>query len=106
MNIKISFLVPLLLTVLFGFSQDDDYVKDNFIRYQDWIYKPSIKTAQLRETSYELAPPLIEFGTDDQLELSFDDLDGGYKNYNYTLVHCDATWNPTDFVHAEHLRGT
>ncbi|MCD6065489.1 MAG: hypothetical protein K0S33_315 [Bacteroidetes bacterium] len=105
MNKKNSFLFFLLLAVCSVFAQDDEYVKEKFIRYQDWIYKPSIKTPQLRETSYELAPALIEFGSDEQLELSFDDLDGGYKNYNYTLIHCDASWNATDFVQSEYLTG-
>ena len=87
----------------FSFAQGDDYVKDNFIRYKDWIYNSTIKTVQLRETSYELAAPLIELGSSQQLELSFDDLDGGYTNYSYTLIHCDALWNPSDLMPNEYL---
>lgn len=102
---SLTLLFILLMSISSVNAQDDDYVKDNFIRYQDWIYKPSIKTVQLRETSYELAPAIIEFGTDQKLELSFDDLDGGFKNYNYTLIHCDANWTPTDFVQTEYLSG-
>ncbi len=70
----------LLFLVAFNsvFGQDD-YVKDNFIRYKDWIYRPNIKTVELRETSFELAAPLIELGSTQQLVLSFDDLDGGYE---------------------------
>src|ERR1700741_2118203 len=107
-SIKINKLALLCACILLYTSsslkaQDDDYVKDNFIRYQDWIYKSNIKTVQLRETSYELAPAILEFGSDQKLELSFDDLDGGYKSYMYTLIHCDASWNPTDFIQSEYL---
>lgn len=100
-----SIFAGLLLSTNILTAQEDDYVKDNFIRYQDWIYKPSIKTVQLRETSYELAPALLEFGSDQQLELSFDDLEGEYTQYLYTLIHCDAGWNPTDLMPSEYLGG-
>ncbi len=83
----------------------DDYVNEHAIRYQDWIYKPYIKSVQLFEKSWIHSSPLIEYGTDQQLELHFDDLESGVKNYSYTLIHCDALWNPTDFMPNEYLVG-
>lgn len=87
------------------FAQDDDYVNEQAIRYSDWIYKSNIRTVLLHESSWELSPPVIELNTDKYLALSFDDLDGGFKQYAYTLVHCDAAWNPTDFMQTEYLNG-
>ncbi len=97
--------VLLFLVAFNSVVGQDDYVKDNFIRYKDWIYRSNIRTVELRETSFELAAPLIELGSSQQLVLSFDDLDGGYENYSYTLIHCDASWNPSDLVMNEYLGG-
>ena len=103
-------LIILLFFICSSFSvftqtDKDDYVNDNFIRYQDWTYKPNIKTIKLHEISWELSAPIIELNSNQQLKLSFDDLDGGYKNYSYTLIHCDANWVPTDIMPAEYLTG-
>jgi hypothetical protein len=86
-------------------AQDEDYVNDQAIRYSDWIYKSNIKTVLLYESSWELSPPVIELNTAQYLVLSFDDLEGGFKQYAFTLVHCDASWNPTDFMQTEYLNG-
>ncbi len=107
---KLKPLIFITLSILaqitlHGQSGKDDYVNDNYIRYQDWVYKRNIKTVQLHEISWELSAPLLEWGTEQQLELSFDDLDAGSKQYTYTLVHCDAAWNPTDLMQAEYLGG-
>ena len=92
---------------LFSFSvqlkANQNQVQDFIIKQEDYIYKTSIKTAQLRETSYELAAPIIELGTEQQLKLSFDDLNGEFENYNYTFIHCDAYWNPSDLMQNEYL---
>lgn len=92
---------------LFSFSvqlkANQNQVQDFIIKQEDYIYKSSIKTAQLRETSYELAAPIIELGTEQQLKLSFDDLNGEFENYNYTFIHCDAYWNPSDLMQNEYL---
>lgn len=76
---------------------------ENNFRYEDFIYKDNIKTAQLRETSYELAAPIIELGSEQQLKLTFDDLNGDFENYTYTFIHCDAQWNPSDLMQNEYM---
>ena len=35
--------------------------------------------------------------------MSFDDLNGEFENYNYTFIHCDAYWNPSDLMQNEYL---
>ncbi len=84
---------------------DEDYVSSGALRYEDWVYKPNIKSVLLHEVSWELSPPLIDFETGQQLLLSFDDLDGDNKNYWYTVIHCDALWKPSDLMQQEYLGG-
>jgi len=70
---------------------------------EDAVFADNIKTVQLRETSYELAAPIIELNSEQQLILSFDDLLGSFTNYNYTFIHCDANWNKSDLMQNEYM---
>ena len=49
--------------------------------------------------------PIIQLGSDDRLVLSFDDISENTKNYNYTIVHCDHNWNPSDLLETEYMKG-
>lgn len=81
----------------------EEYVNINQIRYEDWVYVPTIKSILLHENSFMLSSPIIDFDTREQLALSFDDLDGDNKTYFYTLVHCNAFWKPSDLMPQEYL---
>ncbi|MEW6468736.1 MAG: DUF5103 domain-containing protein [Bacteroidota bacterium] len=82
----------------------DEYYQD-FFRYQDWTYRSYIRTVQLRRADWELSSPLIKLNTDEKLRLSFDDLDGDVKDYSYTLVHCDASWQASGILNSDFLSG-
>lgn len=104
MKLRHSYTLFLLLILGVAFAQED-YVNDDQLRYEDYIYKSNIKTVQLHETSWEFSLPLIKFNAGEQLQLSFDDLDGDKKQYSLTIVHCDAKWNPTDLMISEYIQG-
>lgn len=100
-------IIVLLSLFVFNFSyaQEEDYVSDNELKYEDYIYKPNIKTAQLHESTWEFSAPLIKFNSGEQLLLSFDDLDSDQKQYSISVVHCDAKWNPSDLMIQEYMQG-
>ncbi len=103
--LSLLFILFITKSSIAQVSKDEDYANDNFMRYEDWIYKPNIKTVLLHESKWELSPALIQLGSEQTLELSFDDLDGDLKTYSYTLIHCDAAWQPTDIMVSEYLSG-
>jgi Domain of unknown function (DUF5103) len=82
-----------------------DYYGDNNIRYEDYIYKKNIKTVQFRDESFELTQPILSLGSQEKLKLSFDDLDADLKNYSYTIIHCNANWQPSDLMPNEYIDG-
>jgi len=84
---------------------DDDYYKKNFFRYEDYTYNDDVKTILLYKNGFELAPPLIQLGSDEKLKLSFDDFNLDSKTYKYTIIHCDANWKPSDLMPAEYIDG-
>ena len=98
----------LLLCIAFLFSataQEDEYVNDNVLKYDDYIYKPGIRTVQLHESSWEYAAPIIAMGRGEQLSFSFDDLNPEQKQYSMTFVHCNADWTPSNLMQGEYLNG-
>ena len=50
------------------------------------------------------AMPFIELNGPRTMTLLFDDLSGQRRNLNYTLVHCDAQWRPSNLLKAEYLQ--
>jgi hypothetical protein len=98
-------ILALLVPVSLGLSAQDDYANDNQLRYEDWIYKPYIKTAQLHEASYDANPAIIKFNSAELLELSFDDLEADKKTYSISFIHCTANWEPSDLMLSEYMTG-
>lgn len=52
-----------------------------------------------------MSAPIIRLNAGETLELRFDDLDADYKNYSYTIVHCDANWVPSELNEFEYIDG-
>lgn len=104
-NMQIRLIIIILFIPLVLTSQDDAYFQGDFVRNDNATYRESIKTVLLYKAGFELSPPIIQLNTDERLLLSFDDLDLTYKNYRYTLVHCDAFWNPSEIQQIEYLDG-
>lgn len=86
-------------------SSADDYYGDNSLRYEDYVYKKNIKTVELRDESFILTKAILNLGSEEKLKLSFDDLDADLKNYSYTLIHCNANWQPSDLMPNEYIDG-
>ncbi len=72
---------------------------------EERVYDPSIRTVLLHRIGAELSPAVITFGSDEQLFLSFDQLDAGFVSWQYTFIHCNADWTPTDLWQNEYLTG-
>jgi len=86
-------------------NNNDDYAEDNFLRYDDYIYKDSIKTALLHNSKNELSYPIISLQSGETISLSFDDLGRGFKTYMYTLIHCTPNWEKSDLNNNEYIDG-
>ena len=86
-------------------ADDEDYVNDNVLKYDDFNYKKSIKTVQIHESSWEFGSPFIDLHGSEQIELSFDDLEADRQDYSLSFIHCNADWTPSDLMISEYLNG-
>ena len=89
-------------TNVFG-QEKQEYFKDNYFRYDNFTYRSNIKTIQLENAQFPMSEPVIELNSGAQLLLQFDDLEGDYKDYWYTIIHCDAQWKPSDITRSTYL---
>ncbi len=83
----------------------EDYYSETYLRYDNHTYQKNIQSVLLINKAAELSSPMIRFGTDDQLRLSFDDLNGNFQSYHYTVIHCNADWQPSDLMYNEYVNG-
>lgn len=71
----------------------------------DAVYSPTIKSVQLFQYGNQLSYPLIKLNSGDQLELHFDDLAPGIRNYYYTFELCNADWTPGMLSPFDYIKG-
>jgi hypothetical protein len=72
--------------------------------YDNGVFQPNIKSVEFYNTAKQSSFPAITLGSGDRLLLAFDDLQGGSKNFSYTIEHCDMNWNSSNLSPAEYLK--
>ena len=94
----------------------DNYLKDSVITEKEattkshYIYKngslnTQIKTLLCHKKEDELSIPILNLNANNQLLISFDDLDAGIKDYYYTIIHCNSDWTKSDLMQTEYISG-
>jgi len=90
--------------VLFGFLLLC-LVKNAAAQLPDMVYKANIHSTRLHVYGDQFALPVFNLGSNDQLSLSFDDMDADVKSYYYAFVLCDYNWVPADLTPFTYLKG-
>lgn len=95
-------LICILMSLSAG-SQETDSL--DYIEASNKIFQPNIKSVLFHRDGFELSPPLMRFNYDEQLRLSFDDLDADVKEFTFTIIHCDASWVPSELSPDRYING-
>ena len=70
------------------------------------VNHPQVKTLQVVVNQDWLSPPVMRLGTDDILNIGFDELSHTYRRYVYRLEHCEADWSASqDLFESDWLEG-
>ena len=75
------------------------------VQYNTQIYDDNIRTLQVLPNGEQLKLPIIELGSEDEIEVSFDELSYEASNFYYKIIHCDAYWSESDLSSMEYLDG-
>ena len=70
------------------------------------IHNPQIKSLQVVVNQDWLSPAVMRLGTNDMLNIGFDELSHDYHHYIYRVEHCEADWTPsTSLFESDWLEG-
>lgn len=97
-----NYLSFFLLGIILNFNCHAQEIEGMI--YDDHIYRESIKTPIIYPNGLILSEPYIELNGS-RLTIRFDDLDADYKDLYYSVVHCDANWNPSDLDQGDYIDG-
>ena len=90
---RLSLLSIMLLTASCVYAQRTE------------VMQPYIKTVQAIVNDNFRLPPVIELGSEDYIDISFDHLSHEYNRFIYSITHCDADWKPSNLSEFDYLDG-
>lgn len=99
---QLLILLFLLTPILFS---SYCYGQISGLLYEDEVYNDNIKSVKFHLTGFPLTQPIIDLNSNATLTLSFDDLGAEVRNLYYTLIHCNADWEPSDLGILEYITG-
>ncbi len=74
--------------------------------YNNSVFLDNIKTVILQKDLAIYDPlPIINLNSGERLKLSFDQLSPNNEFFNYSIVHCDSKWEPSDLQQMEYITG-
>ncbi len=117
-RIKISYLLKGLLLFITIMASEyaaggnvaivpdtTDFYSNDFVRNDNYIYQNYIHAVEFSREGFELADPLINLLSGERFHVSFDDLQGRYRQYYYQIQHCNADWEKSEIWTNEYIEG-
>lgn len=75
------------------------------LRYENYDYGNFVGAVRFHVEGLRTSYPIVDLAGSTRLYLSFDDLDGGVRDYYYTIIHCDRDWHPSQLNSMEYIDG-
>ncbi|MEG0012321.1 MAG: DUF5103 domain-containing protein [Muribaculaceae bacterium] len=69
------------------------------------IFDPNFRTLQVKVAGNDQLPPIIVLDSNDRIIVSFDELNEDVRYMRYSVVHCNADWQPSALVESEYIDG-
>lgn len=63
------------------------------------------KSLQVHLAGNDYFPPIITLNGEDKIKISFDELNEERSYLRYSVVHCNADWQPSDLLESEYVSG-
>jgi len=82
-----------------GQQKPPEYYADRTLRYQDYIYDPSVRSVQCYvytgANTEIFQPPVVPLSQEQPIQLEFDLVNVGSQRLTAKLIHCDVDWKPS-----------
>jgi hypothetical protein len=74
-------------------------------KYRTEIFDKEINTLQTYLAGDPLSYPVLRLGSQDQIQVSFDQMSHISRNYSYAIIHCNADWTQSSLFEMEYIDG-
>ena len=81
------------------------YAQEESLPMEEEVYFEHIKSVKFHHADLPTSFPVIDLNSSGRLKLSFDDMEGGTKDYTYDIIHCDKNWVRTNIDQMLYLEG-
>ena len=98
-------LIVLFFVWLIGGVTHLGATTDSTLRMSNVIYEGDVRAVRLYQQNSGFSFPILTLGGGESLVLEFDQIKSERDFYQYTLIHCDAKWNPTALSKTQFLDG-
>ncbi|MCC7298032.1 MAG: DUF5103 domain-containing protein [Bacteroidia bacterium] len=78
---------------------------DTTMVYDNFIYEKDIRSVKLSQAESGFNFPIITLSGNDQLLLTFDQIKSEMDYFQYTLIHCNAAWEPSNLQKTQYIEG-
>lgn len=93
----IGFLFLIILGAITVYSAENDT--------RTGIFRDDVKTLQVKNPDFFMAPPIVRLGSQDRLFINFDIIGEEHEYLRYKLIHCNADWKPSRLMESEYIAG-
>ena len=95
-----------IISIFFSFILQHLLAQTEF-RCVDTVYDPHIQTIQFFQSGTLYSYPIIDLAKpEESLLLSFDVLDKPQQDFQYSIIHCNADWQPSNLFTNDYLNGS
>ena len=98
MGMKAWIIQVVLLALSVGMSAQERY-------RTEILNEKRIKTLQVKQPDVVYYEPILTLGSDEVLEISFDDMTTHFTRYAYEIIHCNADWTRSSLSPIEYMHG-
>jgi hypothetical protein len=84
---------------------NDEFYKEEMLRYEDFVYQKNIKSVLLHKRGLEIGEPFLILNSNEQLILRFDELDAEFNTYQYQFIHCNTNWEKSNLNEMDFISG-
>lgn len=67
------------------------------------VFDPAFRSLQVQSSNGFMAQPVVRLGTDDRVVITFDEIGDDFSQLQYSLVHCNADWQPSRLLESEYV---
>ena len=103
-NTLMRFIVCLFFLLSYSFTSVKAQAFID-LKYENHDYGDFVGAVRFHVEGLRTSFPIADLGGQTRLSVTFDDLDGGVRDYYYSIIHCDRDWHPSELNTMEYVDG-